>query len=238
MKVGIMQPYFLPYLGYFSLIHSTERWIVFDKVQFIRHGWIERNRVLNSNKEVSYIKIPLEKHSRNTLIKDIRINNNINWKKKILDQLTAYKRKAKYYGPTIELLDSVLSVKHSTITELNVHLLQEICDYLDLPFNYSIYSEMNLDIEERISNPGDWALEITKAINGDTYINPPGGMHLFDRKEFNDNGVNLLSCENHLSEYKQNNEEFVNGLSIIDVLMFNSPDETMELIKDYSLNEK
>ncbi len=105
MKVGIMQPYFFSYLGYFSLIKHSDRFILLDTVQFIRHGWIERNRVLKQNEGWFYIQVPLFKSERGTLIKDIRINNNINWKNKILSQLQIYKKIAPNYFQVIKLLN-------------------------------------------------------------------------------------------------------------------------------------
>src|SRR5665648_86327 len=91
MKVGIMQPYFFPYLGYFSLIKNTEQFILFDPVQFIKHGWIERNRILKPQGDWQYISVPLVKHSRDTIIKDIQISNTNDWKQTIFAQLVHYK---------------------------------------------------------------------------------------------------------------------------------------------------
>lgn len=238
MKIGIMQPYFLPYLGYFSLIHATDQWVVFDEVQFIRHGWIERNRVLNSNREPSYIKVNLRKHSRETLIKDVFIHEQIDWKKKIFDQLTSYKKKAPFYNSTIEFLEDSLKLDFIHISQLNIHLLKAVCNYIDLPFNYSIYSEMGFDLKSQITHPGQWALEITKKMGGTAYINPKGGIDLFEVEEFGRNKIQLFACENNLIRYPQFSDLFVQGLSIIDVLMFNSKRDTLELIKNYNLHEK
>lgn len=84
MKAAIMQPYFFPYLGYYSLIKHSDKWILFDVVQFIRHGWIERNRILKPGEGWQYVKVPLEKHNRSTLIKDIKIKNQEPWRELIL----------------------------------------------------------------------------------------------------------------------------------------------------------
>lgn len=89
-----MQPYFLPYLGYISLIKHTDQFILFDTVQFIRHGWIERNRILKPDEGWQYIQVPLQKHSRDTLIKDIIIKNDVTWSEKILAQVKHYKKKS------------------------------------------------------------------------------------------------------------------------------------------------
>lgn len=235
MKVGIMQPYFFPYIGYFSLIHAVDHWVVFDEVQFIRHGWIERNKVLNSNLQTSYVKVPLQKRSRETLIKDVKINYNPDWKKKIFDQLTSYKNKAPRYNETIEFLNESLKEDFLTVSELNIHLLSSVCEYLGLSFNYSIYSEMSLNINDKIQHPGQWALEITKSLGGNTYINPMGGKDLFSKSEFDNSNIKLLFCKNNLTPYHQFNKEFQEGLSIIDVLMFNSKNSVLDLINDYKL---
>ena len=98
MKLAIMQPYFSPYLGYFSLIKHTDNFILLDTVQFIRHGWIERNRILKPGWDTwQYIKVPLEKHSKNSIIKDIRIKTNQDWKRKLISQLVHYKKRAPFY---------------------------------------------------------------------------------------------------------------------------------------------
>jgi hypothetical protein len=102
-NVAIMQPYFAPYLGYISLIKHSDEFILFDTVQFIRHGWIERNRVLKQNEGWLYIQVPLEKFSRETLIKDVKINNEADWKKKILSQLVIYKKTAPNYYKVVTL---------------------------------------------------------------------------------------------------------------------------------------
>ena len=101
MKLGIMQPYFFPYIGYISLVKHTDEFILFDTVQFIKHGWIERNRILKPTGGWQYISVPLEKHSLSTLIMDTKIRNNDDWKAKILNQLVHYKRRAPYKKETI-----------------------------------------------------------------------------------------------------------------------------------------
>ncbi len=80
MRLAVMQPYFFPYLGYFALIKKSDHFVIFDTPQFIRHGWIERNRILKPVEGWQYIKVPLVKHSRETAIKDIVIRNSENWK--------------------------------------------------------------------------------------------------------------------------------------------------------------
>ena len=234
MKLGIMQPYFFPYLGYFSLIKSTDKFILFDTAQFIRHGWIERNRILKQDTSWQYISVPLKKHHQETAIKDIEINNDEKWKEKIIAQLTHYKKKSPFYKQTIEVIQSGLSEKTDSITKLNYNTLKATCEYLNIPFNCSIFSERNLVIDP-VNAPDEWALNICKALHYDEYINPPGGQEFFDASKYQNAGIKLIFEKPKLEFYSQRRgpDNFEPGLSIIDVMMFNSPEQINIMLDKY-----
>lgn len=235
MKVAIMQPYFLPYLGYFSLIKQTDQFILFDPVQFIKHGWIERNRILSPKGEPQYIAIPLEKHSQSTLIKDIRIRNQENWKEKIKAQLVHYKKRAPYYNDTMAVIDKILNYETDSIVKMNQYSLKCICEYLGIEADFPIFSEMGLTIETPHA-PDEWALNICKAMgNVEEYWNPIGGASFFDKSKYDDAGIDLKFEGVNLNFYSQRRgpENFVPGLSIIDVMMFNPPEKINEMLDDY-----
>lgn len=233
MKAGIMQPYFLPYLGYFSLIKQTDKFVLFDPVQFIRHGWIERNRILKQNEGWSYISVPLEKHSRDTIIKDIKINNSIDWQNTIFRQLEHYKKKSPYYNETVSVLKEAFDVETTSIVVLNKHVLETICKYLQIVRDISIFSEMNLPIGDHQA-ADEWALNICKAMgNVDEYWNPTGGIDFFDKKKYDDANIKLLFQGVKLNPYSQRRECFEPGLSIVDVMMFNSPKQINDMLDDY-----
>lgn len=235
MTLGIMQPYFMPYLGYFSLIKHTDEFILFDTVQFIRHGWIERNRILKQNGGWQYIQIPLIKgNGRDTVIKDVRINNTENWKQKILAQLQHYKKIAPYYFRVTNLLKELFANDFDDITHLNQKSLQLVCDYLGFQRDFPIFSEMNLFIEE-VNAPDEWALNICKAMNVSSYINPIGGSEFFDRIKYEKAGVDLKFQQMKLDEYDQKRQPFEAGLSILDVMMFNSPDDINVMMDHFEL---
>jgi hypothetical protein len=234
MKLAIMQPYFFPYLGYFSLIQNSDRWIVFDEVQFIRHGWIERNRILKPGVGWQYISVPLEKHSREQIIKEIRIRNSEDWESKIFRQLEHYKKIAPYYSTIIGFLNKTFELNFESITKLNAYILSETCKYIGVNFNYQIYSEMNLHIEQP-NSPGDWALNISKAINATEYFNPPGGIEIFDQEAFKSANIKLKFLNINLFDYFQGKRPFEPGLSIIDVMMFNSPEEIRKMLTQYEI---
>ena len=235
MKIGIMQPYFLPYLGYFSLIKHTKRYILFDSVQFIKHGWIERNRILKPQSGWQYISVPLTKHSSDTKIKDIVIKNTTDWRNKIFSQLEHYKRRAPFYQDTIDTLKNALDIDTESIVELNEHVLKVICAYIGIEFNENIFSEMNLPIEE-INTPDEWALNICKSLgNVDEYWNPEGGLEFFDREKYEKAGININFIKMNLTRYPQRRPEFEAGLSIVDVMMFNEPSKINKMLDDYEL---
>lgn len=231
-----MQPYFMPYLGYFSLIKHTDLFILFDTVQFIRHGWIERNRILKQTGGWQYIQVPLIKsNGHSTLIKDVRINNQDNWKGKIIAQLQHYKKKAPYYYKTISLLEDVFSCDYDDIVSLNNNALQVICRYLGINTKIEVFSKMNLSIAQATA-PDEWALNICKAIEGaDEYWNPPGGLYFFDRMKYEKEGIKLCFQQVNLEQYNQSVLPFEAGLSIVDVLMFNSPEEINNMLNKYTL---
>jgi len=231
-----MQPYFFPYIGYFALINATDFWVVFDTPQFIRHGWIERNRTLKQDGGDQYIKVQLIKAPRETAIKDMKINNAVSWKDKIFAQLTLYKKKAPFYKQTVELLKEVLSYEGESIVELNIKCLETVCKYLQIPFTYSVFSQLDLNI--LVDSPDEWALEISKHYNADTYINPQNGINFFDTQKYNNAKIKLQFLSMKLTEYQQIGNTYTPGLSILDVMMFNSPSEIKNMLNNFELIKK
>lgn len=231
-----MQPYFFPYLGYFSLIKHTDRFILLDTVQFIRHGWIERNRILKQGEGWLYIKVPIIKNNgRETLIKDVTIDNQQRWKQKILAQLQEYKKIGINYSKVIEMVTDLFNNDYDSITSLNKSVLECVCNYIGIKNRIEIFSEMNINIENPQS-PDEWALNICKALGGvDEYWNPPGGLSFFNKSKFSESGINLKFQKVNLEKYNQKRIRFEEGLSIIDVMMFNNNSRILEMLDNFQL---
>ncbi|SDH86703.1 MULTISPECIES: WbqC family protein [Winogradskyella] len=229
-----MQPYFLPYLGYFALLKHTDLFILFDTPQYIRHGWIERNRILSLKGEPIYIKVPLVKHKRDAVINHILINNSLQWKQKIYAQLQHYKKKAPYYNNTILLLDRIFEDEYYDITSLNAKALTIISEYLEISTPIKIWSKMDVEIEAA-NHPDEWALNICKAIDAKTYYNPIGGKDFFNKEKYTNDNVVLKFLEIEPISYKQFSNEFEPFLSIIDVLMFVDKKSIMEMLTQIKL---
>ena len=237
MKLGIIQPYFFPYLGYFSIIKHVDKFILFDTVQYIRHGWIDRNRILKPDNGWQYINVPLIKpNGRETLIKDLIVNNEVSWERKILSQLDHYKKKGPYYNCVMKLLYEIFSVKYDNIVSLNKNVIEKICSYIGFDKTLPVFSKMNLEIKEA-NTPDEWALNICKKIDGVTdYYNAPGGASFFDRTKYKAANINLYFHNIELNKYDQKREDFEVGLSIIDVMMFKSPEEISAMLNKYTLS--
>lgn len=234
MKVAIMQPYFMPYIGYFQLINAVDEFIIFDTPQFIRHGWIERNRILKPDGEPLYIKVPLIKHKRETVIKDLRIRNDESWKQKILAQIVPYKKKAPYYNEVVELLNEIFENETDSLAEFNIRSLQKICNYLGISTPIKVWSKMGVSIVE-VKEPDEWALNICKAIEASSYINATGGQSFFNAQKYKESNIELGFIESKDIAYKQLDNDFCPWLSIVDVLMFNSKAEVKKMLNDYTL---
>lgn len=228
MKLGIMQPYFFPYIGYFELIYCTDRWVVFDTAQYIRHGWVNRNRILHPTQGWQYIIVPTQHHDQKTPIHQIRINDDSRWRDKLLGQLQHYRKQAPYYKAVTDIVSACVADTDNSLNRLNVRSLQLVCSYLGIPFNDSLFSEMDLTLGP-VAGPGDWALRISEALGAHEYLNPPGGADLFDRAKFEAAGITLTIQTPVDYVYSCGSYQFEPNLSIIDVLMWNS----VEAIRSY-----
>lgn len=231
MRVAIMQPYFFPYIGYFSLLQAADMFVILDTVQFQRKSWMTRNKIITLKGDSTYIKLPVKKAPLGTLIKQIDINNEIDWKTTLFNQLLVYK-KAPFYTETIDIVKKILNADMNKLVDINKNILLEIINYLKLDCEIVVFSEMGINVEV-VNSADEWALNISKALKAREYINSPGGVSFFNKKKYKDNDIELKFINNNLNQYKQYHLDFVPGLSIIDVMMFNSIEAIHQMLADY-----
>ena len=234
MKIAIMQPYFFPYLGYIALVEAVDRFIIFDTPQYDRKGWMNRNRILNPSNDWQYINAGVEKPLFGASIRDVHLVQSAEWKKRLFRQLEHYKKIAPYYSDVIEWLESALAPDYRTLVELNVATLKSICSVVGIHTPIEVFSDLNLSIKA-VDHAGSWALEISRSLAANSYTNPINGRKIFVPREFASAGIYLNFLQHKLPKYKQGKRPFVSGLSIIDVLMFNKPKKTREIICDYQV---
>jgi hypothetical protein len=231
MRLGIMQPYFFPYLGYYELMARTDRWIVFDVVKYARKSWLNRNRILHPKQGWQYITVPVIHAGPDMLIRDARVVDRSAAAERILGQMDHYRvRRAPHFSAVRDLArDALLGGETDLLRDINVRSLLLACSYLGIEVHLEILSRMGLSLPE-ITDPGRWALEIGSALRADEYLNPPGGRELFDGAAFAARGIRLSFTEIPEFTYDCRPYGFVPGLSILDVLMWNEPQRVREFL--------
>lgn len=228
MKVGIMQPYFMPYIGYWQLMAAVDTYVIYDDVNYIKKGWINRNNIL-VNKDKQMFTIALNGASQNKLINEITIADDFTKLRKTIHM--AY-HKAPYYNDVMALLEKIFSYQSNNLADFIANSIKLVSQYIDIQTKII----MSSDIEKDNSLKGqDKILEICKLLNADTYYNAIGGQELYDKSIFENENINLYFVQSNITQYPQYGEEFISGLSIIDVLMFNSNEEINNMLKNFQL---
>lgn len=235
MKLAIMQPYFFPYIGYFSLMNYADRFIVFDVPQYDRKGWMHRNRVLHPVEGWRYFRAGVVKPKFKASIRDVSLQADGAWKTTILEQLAHYGKCAPCYEDTIAFLSSLFDAQAETLVEFNRLSLTRVRDKSGIDCDIDVFSQMHLELDD-VNHSGQWALRICQALGAKEYVNPIGGRDIFDRGEFESAGIRLSFMRHALPEYDQGRAAFVRGLSIVDVMMFNNTEAVHSMLPHYELS--
>ena len=225
MKLAIMQPYFLPYIGYFQLMAAVDKFILYDDVHFIKGGWINRNRILLDGRSHLFT-VPLSGASPNRLINRIELVAAGGWRTKLIRTIEQAYRLAPQFQQVIPLIRDVVLFPERKLAGYLSHGLARIKTYLDIPAELvptsSVYHNSELNGQDRI-------LDICRQVGATVYINAKGGRELYDAESFRANKVALQFLESATISYDQRRPEFHPSLSIVDVLMFNP----QPVVKDY-----
>lgn len=226
MRVAIMQPYFFPYIGYFQLAGRADQFVIYDTIQYTKRGWINRNRILRNGEAVK-ITLPIARGSHRLDILNRKIADNFK-PRKILAQIEGAYRKAPHFEPTMGLLSEVLEAPTSSLFEFLHHGLVKTFAHLGISTPIRIASEIeggrvHLRGQERV-------IDICRRLGADEYLNPIGGLELYDRSSFATAGLELGFLKTASFEYTQFGGDFLPGLSIIDVMMFNEVDHIRYLL--------
>lgn len=231
MKVGVMQPYFFPYLGYWQLFGAVDKFVVLDDVNYIKRGYINSNSILINGLPHKFT-IPLNKASQNKLIKDTKMLFSMTDRESFLKMIMMAYRKAPCFDEIYPVLEEIVMHDTDDLTEFIVVSFMKVKELLGLKTDILLSSEIkkNNDLkgEERI-------IEINKKLGADMYINAIGGQQLYSYEHFWKESIKLCFIKMHQYQYKQFDDNFVPNLSLIDVLMFNDVDDVLKMIGDYEL---
>ena len=225
MKIAIMQPYLFPYIGYFQLMNAVDEFIVYDNIQFTKKGWINRNRILFNEKDI-YISIPLKKDSDYLDIIDRTLADTwLKEREKMINRLIEGYKKAPFFEAAFPVIKKAILFEETNLFKFIFHSLQLLKEYLDINTRLIVSSSMQVDHSLKA---GKKVLEICKARNASTYINPIGGIELYDKAGFKEENIDLFFLKTGEINYPQLKNDFIPFLSIIDVMMFNSKQQIKE----------
>ena len=230
-RVAIMQPYFLPYIGYFQLICASDVVVFYDDVHFMKKGWLRRNRIWSNSKELM-ISLPCKGASQNKLINEVLVDTSHASFRSIRTSTEHAYRKAPQWQHVSPLLDDIFHESVCSVSEFNERSIKAVMNYLGMPLNALKSSE--LAPETRGMPRAERLIAISKILNGTTYINMPGGKDLYDPKFFKRESIALKFLKpgipNHTAP--QANGRTMN-MSIIDALMYYPPVEINKHLKNF-----
>ena len=234
MKIAGMQPYFFPYIGYWQLIHAVDVFIIYDDGKMISNGWIHRNRILGPDKHTPCtIRLPLKDKSVNHRILDMERIIDARNVRKILRSMECTYSRAPHYEETMQLLRPLLTYEEPNMARYLTHCIQSICNYLGIKTRFVISSSIDKTGLEHFM---DKVERLGKTIGITDFINPIGGMEIYDKAEWERHGLTLSFLHRRDSiRYQQFGEEFIPDLSIIDILMFCSVKEIQQMLNEYDL---
>lgn len=231
MKLGIMQPYFIPYIGYWQLLNAVDKYVIYDDVNYIKGGWINRNRILINGKP-QYFNIPMHRTSQNKLINELIVNNDPGVIRKNLKTIEMAYKKAPYFNDVYPLMDKVLNCNKENLAEYITDSIRYICEYLDIKTELIVSSELHKDCSLRAEEK---LLSICDILHATDYYNAIGGRELYTFEDFQKKGIRLSFVKTNPFQYQQFHNDFVNNLSILDVMMFNSKERMGELLNEFTL---
>lgn len=233
--IAIMQPYFLPYIGYWQLINMVDVFVVYDNIQFSKKGWVQRNRILQNGSD-SMVSLTLKKDSDYLNINQRNLSENffLTDRDKLLNRIKNNYQKAPMFNKVFPLVEEILFYEENNLFYFVLNSIQTIKEYLDI--NTPLINSSKLNVQTEKYKGQEKVIQICKNIKAKQYVNPIGGRVLYDAKSFNNHKIELKFLQTCPKiEYPQFSNKFVSNLSIVDVLMFNEKDRVKNLLNNYSL---
>ena len=217
--IAIMQPYFLPYIGYFQLIAAVDLFILYDNIKYTKKGWINRNRMLLNGKDVMFsLSLKRDSDYLDVCKRELAADFNRN---KLLNQFIGAYQGAPYFDQTFPLVEQIVQHEEKNLFRFVHHSIVSTCHHLGIATEIKISSDIAIDNERKGQ---ERIIALCRAVGANTYVNAIGGLELYSRETFRENGIDLKFIQSKPFEYQQFGDEFVPWLSIIDVMMFNPLD--------------
>lgn len=227
--VAVMQPYLFPYLGYYQLLHHADVFVLYDDAHFIQRGFINRNRLLANGRPQRFT-IPVIGASQNRRIRELRFGDD---RGKLAGSLRHHYAGTPEFARVLPLVESVLAEPERDVTQVCRASLQRVMDYLELPCAIRQSSELDYD---RDADAAGKLASLCQTLGSNCYVNPVGGRDLYREADFRERGVTLSFLRMDAVTYPQAGGPFVPDLSIIDLLMWCTPERAREMLGRYTVS--
>ena len=212
-----MQPYFLPYIGYFQLLAAVDEFIVYDNIKYTKKGWINRNRMLRNGEDVMF-SLPLQGASDSLDIVERELSETFD-REKLLSQFSGAYRRAPFFAESFPLIERIVRCEERNLFRYLHHSMVQLCQHLAIRTKLTISS--TISIEPTLKNQ-DMVLAYCLATGAKTYVNAIGGVEMYSKQAFCDRGIDLCFIKSKPFEYPQFGQHpFVPWLSVLDLMMFN-----------------
>ena len=225
-----MQPYFLPYIGYWQLLAAVDRFVVYDNIQYAKKGWINRNRFLRNGAD-AFFTVPLKKGSDFLNVADRSIADDFD-PEALLNPLAAAYRRAPFFSTVFPVIEAIVTAAPRNLFEYLHHSLVMTARYLEIRTPIVVSSTVAIDHGLKSEHK---VLALCKALGATRYVNFIGGRELYSVPAFAAQGVELKFIQSRPIAYRQYGNTFVPGLSIVDVMMFNSKDAVRVMLGECDL---
>lgn len=228
MIVGSNQPYLFPYIGYWQLMNLSDVYVISDSMQYIKKGYVNRNYILLNGQRHRF-SLEVQGVHGESLINEVNVGKNA---RKILSTITHAYKKAPKYDEVFPVIESILINEEKNLAKYLGNSIKLIANYLDMNTEFIYLSELQGETSLKAQ---DRTIDICKRVNATQYINAIGGQDLYDKEDFQKHGIQLSFLKTNEIVYKQYFNEFIPYLSIIDILMFNSKEDTKTFLTQYEL---
>lgn len=232
MQIAIMQPTYLPWQGYFSLINAVDEFVFLDDVQFDRRSWQVRNKILLDGKE-KLISVSTQKAPRSTCISEIKLSDEVEWRNNHANLIeNAYKKSAYKYDVFDIILPFILDKSICKLTSLNINIIEKIC------YRMGITTKLHYaSVLKQSGSKSQHLLSIFNQVNGSTYISPPGSRDYIETENlFAKANVKVKYFQfDHVKYNHADNTEFVPFMSIVDLVANVGFDSCLEYLLRYEL---
>lgn len=225
-----MQPYFFPYLGYYQLAQAADDFVFLGEANYIVRGYINRNHILLNGAPHRFT-LPIVNASQNRSIQDHQYVDSYSPFFALLTQ--AYK-KAPFFDAVIPIVEKCLRNGLNNVAETNSLSIKEVFAYLGMTKRWHDSASI---IPKGSLRGQSWIQEICSRLSASRYVNAPGGKDLYDTESFAGKQIELLFLEPVLPPYEQHTGFFVSHLSMIDVLMWNSPERILDMVNAFKVTK-